>query len=73
MRVLDALALNAPLTLVAKDGPSLAAEMVLQRLSCTRCLAKGCNGRLGRGYWVHAHDNQSGRALSENRWVGWDT
>ena len=33
-------------------------ETVLQRPSCTRRLAKGRNGQLGRGCWVHARDNR---------------
>ena len=47
-------------------------ETVLQRPLCTRCLAKGHDGRLGRGCWAHARDDQSDQALSEHRWVGRD-
>ena len=47
--------------------------MVLRRPSCTQHSAKGRNGWLGRGCWVRARDDQSGRALSEHRRADWDT
>ena len=49
-----------------------AVETMLRRPSCAQRSAKGHDGRLGRGCWARVRDDQSGRALSEHRWAGWD-